>query len=297
MCFVRIHRGFQMRSRFRNACATALGAALLATSMPASASEQFVELRSNGDYRSSRLADDVTDVELDRQLAGACRFNRTWGYDLTNRELWVNGGCGARFKLTARDDHASASGSNVGAAVAAAAAIAGVAILASRHHDDNQAPPSDPYYDHASSGYYPPQPGYRPPPPGYRPASGGYYGGPIRGLNGLCLDIAGGARNGAASILYTCNGQTNQRFSWTPSGELRVAGLCLDVEGASSNNGTRAIAWSCNGRNNQRWQRRGNAIVSVLNGKCLDVRGGRGQPNTEVILWDCNRGANQRWWW
>jgi hypothetical protein len=290
MCFVRIHRGFQMRSRFRNACATALGAALLATSMPASASEQFVELRSNGDYRSSRLADDVTDVELDRQLAGACRFNRTWGYDLTNRELWVNGGCGARFKLTARDDHASASGSNVGAAVAAAAAIAGVAILASRHHDDNQAPPSDPYYDHASSGYYPPQ-------PGYRPASGGYYGGPIRGLNGLCLDIAGGARNGAASILYTCNGQTNQRFRWTPSGELRVAGLCLDVEGASSNNGTRAIAWSCNGRNNQRWQRRGNAIVSVLNGKCLDVRGGRGQPNTEVILWDCNRGANQRWWW
>ncbi len=272
-----------MHTRFRNACAAAVSATLLVTSMPVTASERFVELRSSGDYRSSRLGDDVTDVDLVQQLAGACRFNRTWGYDLTNRELWVNGGCGARFKLTARDDHASSSGSNVGAAVAAAAAIAGVAILASRHHSDNQSAPSEPHYDYGSSGY--------------RPTQGGYYGGPIRGLNGLCLDIAGGVRNGAPSILYTCNGQTNQRFNWGPNGELRVAGLCLDVEGANPNNGTRAIAWSCNGRNNQRWQRRGNTIVSVLNGKCLDVRGGRGQPNTEVILWDCNRGANQRWWW
>jgi len=288
-----------MFTRFRNECSAVVSAALLASSMPAAASERFVELYSSGDYRSSRLADDVTEVELDRQLSGACRFNRTWGYDLTNRELWVNGGCGARFKLTAQEHRTTSEGSNVAAAVAAAAAIAGVAILASRHKDDNQSPPSDPNYDHSGSYYYPQQqPGYRPPPPGYRPPpQGGYHGGPIRGLNGLCLDIAGGARNGAPAVIYTCNGQTNQRFRWGRNGEIQVAGYCLDVEGAKSNNGTRAIAWSCNGRTNQRWQRRGNAIVSAMNGKCLDVRGGRGRPNTEVILWDCNRGENQRWWW
>lgn len=62
---------------------------LLVTPLGAQAQvqDQLVDLRSSGGYTSYRLADDVTQVDLVEQTQGACRFNRTWGYDLTNREL------------------------------------------------------------------------------------------------------------------------------------------------------------------------------------------------------------------
>ncbi|MDH4377669.1 MAG: hypothetical protein QE494_15365, partial [Ramlibacter sp.] len=60
---------------------------LLISAQTVQAQDQLVDLQSSGGYTSYRLADDVTQVDLVEQTQGACRFNRTWGYDLTNREL------------------------------------------------------------------------------------------------------------------------------------------------------------------------------------------------------------------
>ena len=136
-----------------------------------------------------------TEVELVEQTQGACRFNRTWGYDLTNRELWVNGGCGGRFKLVKAEAEDSSRNSNAAAAAVAVAAIAGIAILAKANRDrpDTSPPPE------------PPAP----------------YGQPIRSQRGMCLDVADGRmRPGAAVQLYACHGRENQRFSWGRGGEI-----------------------------------------------------------------------------
>lgn len=264
--------------RVRRVTAAALCVALVA--QPAWAEEQTLELRSNGEYVSQKLPAGTRDVELDRQLAGACRFNRSWGYDLSNMELWVNGGCSARFRVSGefREEEQSSSSSNAGVAVAAVAAIAGLALLASSRRDKDRNDNNDNNNGDWNGG-------------------GGGYARQIRGPGGMCLDIAGRVREGAPAILYGCNNGENQRFEWGRGGELRVGGMCLDVSGSDRNNGAKVMAFRCNGGDNQRWRARGNQIRSSMNGKCLDVRDGRIRPGQPVQLWDCHGGENQRWWW
>ncbi|WP_344056297.1 ricin-type beta-trefoil lectin domain protein, partial [Sphaerisporangium rubeum] len=74
----------------------------------------------------------------------------------------------------------------------------------------------------------------------------------IRGVgSGRCLDITGSAQsNGATAQIWDCNGQANQRFTATSSGELRVNNRCLDVNGAGTADGSSVIIWDCNGQNN-----------------------------------------------
>ncbi|MFY7865730.1 lectin [Roseateles sp.] len=263
------------------AVAMTLGAA------PARAAEQTMELRSGGGYESTRLPKGTTEVELEQQLSGACRFNRSWGYDLSKMELWVNSGCAARFKvMTSGESSESSSGSNTGAAVAAVAAIAGLALIASHASKDR---------DQSNNNYYPDD-NYPQRPYPDRPGGGGW-GNQIRGMNNLCLDIEGGLRQGNQLIVFRCAGGNNQRFSFTRNGEVRVGNMCLDVDGGSQNDGARVLAWQCNGGQNQRWMRSGNQIRSQMNGKCLDIRDGNARPGQQVLMWRCNGGQNQRWWW
>jgi len=245
----------------------------------ASASEQEVELQSNGDYVTARLPDGTREVNLDEQRAGVCRFNRTWGYDLTNKELWVNGGCSGRFTISGDLRTDNNGSSNTGAAVAAALAIAGIAILATRDKDHDR--PSGP-------------------PPNSQPDWGYGQGrtGPVRGQGGLCLDMRGReVAQGTEAIVYACNGGRNQRFQWTGNGEMRVANMCMDIANNSNANGARWIAWPCNGGNSQRWYVSGSSIRSAQNGRCLDIFQGVPRPAQAVVVWDCNGRPNQRWWW
>ena len=240
-----------------------------------------VELRSHGRYETLRLDDQVLDVELDQQLSGACRFNRSWGFDLGKRELWVNDGCAGRFKLfgaaaNGEDGNKESSGVSTGAVVAGVAAVAAIALLASKSGKDKD--------NNNNDDWQGPD----------RPQWGGSQ---IRGKNGLCLDMAGRVQQGTAAIVYNCHGGNNQRFSWSGRGELRVDGMCLDVADGNRNDGARVIAWPCNGGDNQRWTRSGSQIRSRMNGKCLDIKDARAQPNQPVLLWRCNSGSNQRWSW
>lgn len=272
------------------------------------ASVQTVDVNGATGNAVFRLPPDTREVELARQTAGSCRFGRTWGYDLAGRELWANG-CSGSFRITAHDSAPAAapSSSNTGAALAAAAAIAGVAVLASRgrKHDDSNnyqsgyVPPSNPgYYPPQNNpAYYPPSAGYYPPPAGSYPQGGGRQG-TIHGPGGLCLDMRGDrVQQGTEAIVYNCHGKNNQRFNWSPRGELIVANMCLDIAGGSNANGARVIAWPCNGGRNQQWFVTGAQVRSQQNGKCLDVAGGSQSPGTPVIVYDCHGGPNQTWFW
>jgi hypothetical protein len=273
-----------------------------------SAAERLIDLASTGREAKAPLPADTRQVDLVAQRSGDCRLGRTWGYDLTARELWVNGGCSGQFKVIT---HEPAKGppdsSNTAAALAAAAAIAGVAVIASRgrhDHRDNdgggyyQPPPNQGYYPPPGNpGYYPPSSGYHPPQAGYYPEGGGRQG-TIHGPGGLCLDMRGDrVIQGTEAIIYSCHGKKNQRFNWTPRGELIVGSMCLDIANGSNANGARVIAWPCNGGRNQRWFVNGSQIQSQQNGKCLDVAGGYVQRGTPVIVYDCHGGPNQRWFW
>ncbi|MCP2328742.1 endo-1,4-beta-xylanase [Hamadaea flava] len=114
--------------------------------------------------------------------------------------------------------------------------------------------------------------------------------------SGRCLDVPNASQtNGTRVQLYDCNGQANQKWTYTASKQLTVYGnKCLDANGAATANGTAIIIWDCNGGSNQQWNVNSNGTISgVQSGRCLDVWGtGNGQ---QVQLYDCHGQANQQW--
>lgn len=267
-----------------------------------------VEVTSTGNEVNVPLPPGTQEVELETQRAGNCRFGRTWGYDLTARQLWVNGGCAGTFKVHVRDDavpataSAPSDSSNAAAGLAAMAAIAGVAILASqgnKHHNNNG------YYP---PPVYPPQ-GYPPPPPPPGAYPGGYPQGGwapppgsrqslMRHASGACMDAKDGARPGTPINVWDCHGRPNQVFYRTPMGELVVQGLCVEPAGGAMQQGARLVSAPCNGTPMQRWAFQGAQIRNLQNGLCLDVLNGQARRGAPVAGYFCNGGApGQRWFW
>ncbi|NUR31582.1 MAG: alpha-galactosidase [Catenulispora sp.] len=118
-----------------------------------------------------------------------------------------------------------------------------------------------------------------------------------------CLDVPNGSTTAGTQIeIWDCNGGSNQAYTLTSAGELRVLGgtLCLDAKGGGTTAGTAVITWSCHGGTNQKWSLNPDGtITGVQSGLCLDVTGGNvpaGTVNGTLIeLWGCNGGANQQW--
>jgi hypothetical protein len=127
-------------------------------------------------------------------------------------------------------------------------------------------------------------------------------GTPVRAVAaGRCMDVDNSTTTQGTQLqIWDCNSGSNQRWTRTSSGELRVYGdtspLCLDASGRGTANGTQAVIWSCNGQNNQQWNVNTNGtITSVQSGLCLDVSGSGTANGTKVQLWACTGAANQRW--
>ncbi|MBB5783298.1 lectin [Nonomuraea jabiensis] len=116
--------------------------------------------------------------------------------------------------------------------------------------------------------------------------------------SGRCLDVSGASQaNGAQTQIWDCNGQANQQWAATSSGELRVyGGKCLDVNGAGTADGTAVIIWDCNGQNNQKWRLNADGSVTAVGAnKCLDVSGYGTANGTKVQIWTCTGATNQKW--
>ncbi|MFD9564079.1 non-reducing end alpha-L-arabinofuranosidase family hydrolase [Streptomyces sp. NPDC059994] len=121
--------------------------------------------------------------------------------------------------------------------------------------------------------------------------------GEIKGAtSGRCIDINGfTTANGTQAQLWDCNGQTNQRWTYTSGKQLMVYGnKCLDAKGTS--NGTAVAIWDCNGGAGQQWNINTNGtIAGVQSGLCLDAVGAATANGTRIQLYSCWTGGNQKW--
>ncbi len=136
------------------------------------------------------------------------------------------------------------------------------------------------------------------PSPTTTPTPGGGSGS-VKGVaSGRCLDVPGASTaDGTQVQLWDCNGQTNQTWSSTSAGELRVYGnKCLDAAGTG--NGAKVQIYSCWGGDNQKWRVNSDgSIQGVQSGLCLDAVGAGTGNGTKIQLYSCHGGTNQKWAW
>jgi chitosanase len=129
------------------------------------------------------------------------------------------------------------------------------------------------------------------------PSASAAAAGPITGLGGKCVDVAGGnPANGTPVQLWDCNGTPAQ--AWTvgnADGSVRALGKCLDVTAASTADGAKVQLYDCNGTGAQRWTASNGALVNTGSGKCLDATDWSTANGTRLQIWSCAGTANQRW--
>ncbi|UVS80731.1 ricin-type beta-trefoil lectin domain protein [Actinokineospora sp. UTMC 2448] len=131
----------------------------------------------------------------------------------------------------------------------------------------------------------------------YVRVSSGDRAGPITGLAGKCVDVAGAnTANGTPVQLYDCNGTGAQQWTIAGDGSIRALGKCLDVTAGATNDGAKVQLWDCNGTGAQRWAISGaRDIVNIAADKCLDVTGHNSANGTRLQIWTCTGAANQKW--
>ncbi|MEY9864042.1 hypothetical protein ABH935_009696 [Catenulispora sp. GAS73] len=118
---------------------------------------------------------------------------------------------------------------------------------------------------------------------------------------GKCMDDNNFSTTpGTKQEIWDCNGQTNQTWSRTSTGQITLYSgttqLCLDAWGQGTTNGTAVDAYTCNGQTNQQWNLNPDGtITGVQSGLCLDVTGGNTANGTLLELWTCDGGGNQQW--
>ncbi|MEU0092396.1 glycosyl hydrolase family 18 protein [Kribbella sp. NPDC006257] len=121
--------------------------------------------------------------------------------------------------------------------------------------------------------------------------------GPITGIAGKCIDVAGGnSANGTAVQLWTCNSSIAQTWTVGSDGTIRALGKCMDISAAGTANGTVVQLYDCNGTGAQSWQAQSNGnLRNPSSGKCLDATGQSSADGTRLQIWTCAASANQQW--
>ncbi|SPL87991.1 Endo-1,4-beta-xylanase A precursor [[Actinomadura] parvosata subsp. kistnae] len=128
------------------------------------------------------------------------------------------------------------------------------------------------------------------------PTPGGNAG-QIKGTaSGRCVDVPNNSTSDGQQVqLWDCNNGSNQQWSQTSAGELKVYGSkCLDAGG--SGNGARIQIYACHGGANQQWRVNSDgSIVGVQSNLCLDAIGQGTANGTGLQLYTCHGGGNQKW--
>lgn len=128
------------------------------------------------------------------------------------------------------------------------------------------------------------------------PPTGG--SGQLKGVgSGRCLDVPNSnTADGTQLQLWDCSGNTNQQWTYTSAGELRILGKCLDAAGTG--NGVKAQVYGCWGGDNQKWRINSDGtIVGVQSGLCLDAVNVGTANGTQIQMYSCSGGSNQKWTW
>ncbi|AOR30537.1 glycosyl hydrolase [Streptomyces fodineus] len=121
--------------------------------------------------------------------------------------------------------------------------------------------------------------------------------GEVKGVNGKCMDVAGGKDDDETQVqLYGCNSTAAQQWTLPGDGTIRALGKCLDVRWAGTDDGTKVQLYRCNGTVAQQWVPQDDGTVRNPNsGKCLDAEGDTWGDETPIHLWTCHGKANQQW--
>lgn len=129
--------------------------------------------------------------------------------------------------------------------------------------------------------------------------SGGGTGrtGPIKGIGGMCVDVAGASNaDGTPIQLHGCNGVDAQKWTLADDGSVRAFGKCLDVQGGSTADGAVVQLYTCNGTGAQKWvYTQAGDLTNTGANKCLDATGGSSADGTRLQIWTCTGAANQKW--
>jgi hypothetical protein len=119
--------------------------------------------------------------------------------------------------------------------------------------------------------------------------------GAIKGQHGKCLDdFGGGTANGNKVDIWTCNGTTSQKWTFS-GGHLMVLGKCLN-DATHAGAGTKLVIWGCNTHKGQLWTHRSNGeYVLKLNSLCLTDPSASSVNGTQVQIRTCQNFADQHW--
>jgi hypothetical protein len=119
---------------------------------------------------------------------------------------------------------------------------------------------------------------------------------------GLTIDLPyGNTSNGNQFTLYYRHGGWSQRFTFNnDTNEIKMAGKCLDVNGANFSIYTKVQIWDCNGTIAQKWIVNSDFSIRPkytfergLN-YCLDSKNGI-TNSSPIHLWSCLGIADQNW--
>ncbi|MGP2435695.1 ricin-type beta-trefoil lectin domain protein [Streptomyces sp. JW3] len=121
--------------------------------------------------------------------------------------------------------------------------------------------------------------------------------GPIKGIGGMCVDVAGAASaDGTPIQLHGCNGVAAQQWTLPGDGTVRALGKCLDVSGGSTADGAVVQLWTCNGTGAQKWTyTSAGDLTNTGSNKCLDAKDNSSADGTRLQIWTCAGTANQKW--
>jgi beta-glucanase (GH16 family) len=121
--------------------------------------------------------------------------------------------------------------------------------------------------------------------------------GAIKGIGGMCVDVAGASTADETPIqLHNCNGVDAQKWTLGNDGTVRALGKCLDVRGGSTADGTPVQLYTCNGTKAQQWTyTAAHDLTNVGADKCLDATGNSSADGTRLQIWTCTGAANQKW--
>lgn len=137
--------------KLKSTARSALCLAVAFTSMPALADYTVRCGSVNGHYNTCRLSEPGY-VNMERQLSGArCERGRSWDFD--RREIWVDRGCEAEFRVETEGGSKHDKG-KIAAGVLLGAVILG-ALANNKDHKDDEQYRDENYYGSRHSSYMP----------------------------------------------------------------------------------------------------------------------------------------------
>jgi hypothetical protein len=108
-------------------------------------------------------------------------------------------------------------------------------------------------------------------------------------------DNDGSSANGTPVVLEDCNGTTQQNWTASSDGTIRINGKCLDIYRDEKASKAPVELWTCTGAANQEWIPVKGTLVNPISGRCLDDPAFNITDSTHLEIYNCNGGSNQQW--